>query len=286
MEQQTAPKAAIRLSKILEQFHASNPAARFPVNVEQLALGCHELFQWNDPIARVEAASIPGFEGGLFADDDRTRWMLVYNDTLSSPGRIRFTQAHELGHYILHRQRQAMFNCSEASEMRNLKNGHQQMESEADEFASYLLMPLDDLRNQLSDTISLEALRHCADRYGVSLTAAALKWLSQTTDKAMLVVSNDGYINWSSSSDAAARAGIFYRTRSMTIPVPERSLAADTTIAQEHDGRMLPATVWFEHADPGLFVREMKITSEQYDNVTTLLVFPSITNAWDPRRFG
>ncbi|WP_204264877.1 ImmA/IrrE family metallo-endopeptidase, partial [Escherichia coli] len=52
-----------------------------------------------------------------------------------------------------------------------------EIELEADTFASYLLMPLDDFKAQIDgQPFSLDLLRHCADRYGVSVTAAALKW--------------------------------------------------------------------------------------------------------------
>jgi hypothetical protein len=280
----TGPKAANRLSKVLNQFHAIHGGIRFPVDVTQLALGCHEIFNWKDPIVQVEAASITGFEGCLLSDDERSRWLLLYNDRLSSLGRIRFTQAHELGHYILHRLSQSSFECVDAADMHNLSTGQVLIEQEADEFASYLLMPLDDFRKQLTAEISFDALGHCADRYGVSLTAACLKWISQTTDKAMLVLSNDGFINWAWSSDSAAKAGIFYRTRANVIPLPEGSLAADSSVAQERIGRQVRATAWFKHADPGISVREMKISSDQFGNVLTLLIFPSITNVWPDRQ--
>ena len=51
---------------------------------------------------KVEAVDIKNFDGALFANEAKDRWMLLYNNGLKSPGRIRFTQAHELGHYILH----------------------------------------------------------------------------------------------------------------------------------------------------------------------------------------
>ena len=61
-------------------------------------------------------------------------------------------------------------------------------------------MPLNDFRNQISGEVSLDSLGHCADRYGVSLTAAILKWLSYTDEKAVVVMSRDGFMNWASAS--------------------------------------------------------------------------------------
>jgi hypothetical protein len=170
-----------------------------------------------DPITQVQAANIKGFDGALFPGDGRKEWLLLYNEAVSSPGRVRFTQAHELGHYILHRQLRESFQCSDA-DMLNWSKDDKDIEGQADLFASYLLMPLDDYRKQVTATVDLDLLGHCADRYGVSLTAAILKWLQYTDEKAVLVMSNDGFINWAWSSEPAAKAGAFFRTRNNVIP--------------------------------------------------------------------
>ena len=39
--------------------------------------------------------------------------------------------------------------------------------------------------------MDLDVLGHCAERYDVSLTAAILKWLSYTDEKAIVVMSRD-----------------------------------------------------------------------------------------------
>lgn len=80
------------------------------------------------------------FEGMLARDPgDPEVWGIAYNGTVS-PQRQRFTIAHELGHFVLHRDRQQRFNCDKES----VYSGHETMrliEREADDFASNLLMP-------------------------------------------------------------------------------------------------------------------------------------------------
>lgn len=49
-----------------------------------------------DPVVRGQAADIQGFAGGLFKTGS-AEWSILYNESLTSPGRIRFTKAHELG---------------------------------------------------------------------------------------------------------------------------------------------------------------------------------------------
>ncbi|TDV06998.1 ImmA/IrrE family metallo-endopeptidase [Paraburkholderia caballeronis] len=278
-------KEANRLSQILDTFHQIHGGTRFPVDVDALALDCASLFQLADPVVRVQAADIQGFEGGLFKTGS-AEWSILYNELLTSPGRIRFTKAHELGHYVLHRAGQDAFECS-AKDMLEWSQAEKTIESDADKFASYLLMPLHDFRVQVTGDVTLHALGACAERYGVSLTAAILKWLSYTDEKAVLVMSRDGFMDWSSASEPAFKAGAYFATRKATIEIPASSLAANERIAHEKEGVVLPATVWFPHAAPTLQVREMKISAEQYDCTLTLLVLPKGADVWPPRdRFG
>lgn len=282
-ERWTAPKAANRLSKILAHFAGEHQLDRFPVDVQALALRAHEFFHWSDPIVEVRAADIPGFEGSLHANDDKTRWLLLYNSSLRSPGRIRFTQAHELGHYILHRLGRESMSCTE-EDMVNWSKDEANLEGQADQFASYLLMPLDDYKAQVRGDITLDVFVACAKRYGVSLIAAILKWLDYTTDKAMLVYSTDGFINWACSSEYARAAGAFIKTRGTVVPLPPASLAADPTITSETKGREVAASVWFPHAERGMTVREMKIVAERLGFVLSLVLLPSSAKVWPPWR--
>lgn len=53
------------------------------------------------------------------------------------------------------------------------------IEGEANTFASYLLMPLDDFRAQIKGrAIDIDVMTELSDRYAVSLTAAIQKWMT------------------------------------------------------------------------------------------------------------
>lgn len=275
----TPQRAANRLVKLAEMFSAAHGVDRFPVEVPPLALEAARIFGWSDPITQVKAANIKGFDGALFPGDGSKEWLLLYNEAVLSPGRVRFTQAHELGHYILHRQVRESFQCSDA-DMLNWSKDDKDIEGQADLFASYLLMPLDDYRRQITATVDLDLLGHCADRYGVSLTAAILKWLQYTDEKAVLVMSNDGFINWAWSSEPAAKAGAFFRTRNSVIPVPEEAIASNADIRHDRPGTQIPASVWFPHADTDTPLREMKIHAEKYGVVLSLLHLPRSADVW------
>ena len=274
-------RAATRLTKVLETFSTVHGANRFPVDVPALARETAAIFGWKDHISRVESADIKGFDGALFPNDARTEWLLLYNGAVPSPGRIRFTQAHELGHYVLHRTLKDAFECSD-DDMLNWSQDDKDMEGQADMFASYLLMPLDDFRKQVPGAIDLDVLGHCADRYGVSLTAAALKWLQYTDEKAVIIVSSNGFMNWAWASEPASKAGAFFRTRKNVIPIPSGSLAANNDIRHERAGQAVPAKVWFPDADSRVQIREMKLQADRYESVMTLLHLPRSADVWLP----
>ena len=245
---------------------------QFPVDVRQIAIEYSQVRYKDEPIGEIVEADVgDSFEGCLAYAPNRKEWLILYNPSISPPRRVNFTLAHELGHYLVHRQLRDMFQCSQ----RNLigfggGESGRDIEQEANEFASFLLMPANDFRAQTDgNEISIDLLDHCADRYEVTLTAAALKWLDVTREKAMLVVSRDQFILWSRSSNPAFSSYIYFRSGT---PVPERSLTYHSRAEprQAMDGFNIPAGVWHPNAP----VKEYLIISDRYDMTITLLVFP------------
>ncbi len=271
---------ANRLSRLL---NISRGTERFPVDVEELARGYAQQFGHNDPIAEVIGADLPGFEGALYRTEKRggLEWTLLYNSAIEVPGRIRFTMAHELGHYILHRQNGNTFECSEA-DLLQWDSVEKRQEAEADVFASYLLMPIDDFRRSIgSDSVDLNILDACARRYGVSLTAAILKWLEFTEQRAVLVMSTEGYMLWSRSSQSALHSGAYFRTWNVTVPIPTRSLAASSeSVVREMQGIEVAACIWFPHEPEEMILREFKIVSDRYERTMSLLILPKAEPRW------
>lgn len=96
---------------------------------------------------------------------------------------------------------------------------YRQLEHEANTFAAYLLMPLDDYRRQIdsSSAVDLDAIAHCADRYEVSLIAATLRWLEYTERRSVLVVSRDEFILWARSKQGRTqnrgRSSVLHRAQ-------------------------------------------------------------------------
>ena len=175
----------------------------FPVDVKLLALEVTKQ-RFADPVGRVTPHGVAGIDGMLSKRAKKGDWCISYDEDVVVPGRINFTLAHELGHYFCHRQRQAEFRCSQGAMLDYYGEESGQMEKEANVFASYLLMPATDFRQQIDgQTVTLELLGEVADRYQTSFTATALKWLEITEEAAMLVVARDEFVCWSYPSRLA-----------------------------------------------------------------------------------
>ncbi len=282
-ESLTSFTAAAKLTHWLDALAGGGHGARFPVEVADVALWVGQELKWADPIHEVKSANIRNFEGGLFYLEDRKGWVMLYNEVIRSAGRRRFTQAHELGHYLIHRARQSTFECTQ-SDMLHWGPDLKLMESEADDFAANLLMPLNHFRlDTEGQSINFEILSVCSDKYGVSLTAAALRWIKSTAQSAVLVLSRDGFMDWSFSSDRAFKKGAFFRTKHEPLEIPASShLAASPSILHKR-GIDIAANVWFPHAHPEARLREMNVLCENYGYTLTLLSMSAGDEVWAPR---
>lgn len=257
---------AIQLTKLLDAAHRDGPD-RYPVDARSLALQYSAQRFPDAPIKRVEADDLDGFEGALLPGETRKNlWGILY-DSKQTAERARFTVAHELGHYLLHREKQPKgFWCGEDAIVRREVEG---IEKEADTFAAFLLMPLHDFRALIppDHKPTFEELGECAKRYGVSLTAAILRWLEYTNRRSILVVSNEGFARWAKASGPAFRSGKFIRTRASVFELPGASLVA--TMGADVDPTVVvrqSAGVWFDEP-----VEESCIASSRYEMELTLL---------------
>lgn len=81
----------------------------------------------------------------------------VFLNTYKSTERSRFDAAHELGHLVMHKH--------------GAPQDSRQAENEANQFASSLLMPADDVCSRIRHITALDELVHAKKRWGVSVAA-------------------------------------------------------------------------------------------------------------------
>jgi hypothetical protein len=241
----------------------------FPVKPDLIALEITKQ-KFEDPISKIHGHSVSGIEGMLKKSADGHSWYVLYDKTIEKQGRINFTLSHELGHYLLHRNQEDSFECGQSNMLDYNSPESQKREKEANIFASYLLMPIDDFKKQIDNqSINLDLISHCADRYDVSFTAAALKWIEFTDETAIVVMARDDFICWSFPSQKAKNLGIYF---SKGTPVPEDSISQlNLGSIFSNTSTLMPPGVWH----PKFESVESIIVSDKYEMAIFLVRFPS-----------
>lgn len=103
-------------------------------------------------------------------------------DKNEPPVRQRFTIAHELGHYELHKDKSDLF-VDKQFIYRSLNSGdtveRKVMEQEANYFASAILMPSNSLKKEIQkinfDLANEQSIENLADMFKVSTTAMSIR---------------------------------------------------------------------------------------------------------------
>lgn len=276
-------QAAWKLSNWIEAWGES----RFPIDVDLLATNAHTMYQREDRIAQIAPGPWRDFEGFLQRNPDNPKeWLLSYRAD-ASPERQRFTKAHELGHYVLHAQRAATFRCG-ASTIVEEDRGEADIEAQANQFASHLLMPSKHVIARILNTpITFDLVGGLAVVYGVSFQAMCIRIVEVTAERAVLVHWDNGMLlRWSRSEPAERQRLWIDRPPYEPLEPPPGTLAADPDVRQCYEGRDVPANLWFKNAPKGLMLREMKHTSDKFERVLSLLIVPSFTPEWSTTSRG
>ena len=138
-------------------------------------------------------------------------------------------------------------------------------------------MPLTHFREGLGDgAVDVFHLGDKSAQFGVSLTAAALRWVKSTSASALLILSRDGFMNWAVPSDRALKNGAYFKTKATVCEIPAASVTGSGVT--EKRGQAVAAGVWFPHADQAAILKEMTVVCDNYGNTLTLLCLSRTTD--------
>lgn len=107
--------------------------------------------------------------GKLIRDESATAGYRIVINSNDAPRRQRFTFAHELAHFMLHRD---LVDEVVDNALYRSPNLGDDMERQADRFAAQLLLPAQEVRRAYRDTKALSLL---AERFDVSDTALRIR---------------------------------------------------------------------------------------------------------------
>ncbi|MGO4214373.1 ImmA/IrrE family metallo-endopeptidase, partial [Terriglobus sp. YAF25] len=140
-----------------------------------------------------------GFDGALVRRSSGVGGRILVNRNIRESGRKRFTTAHEIGHYLLHKDSDSM-SCG-AKEIANWTNIEVNPEHEADEFASELLLPSTEIQALIgTQWPSLKLVSDLAEEFETTLTATIRKYCDVATQSCAGVWVQDSRIGWFSPS--------------------------------------------------------------------------------------
>lgn len=143
----------------------------------------------------VKEVGSDGFDGALVRRSSGVGGRILVNRDIREPGRKRFTTAHEIGHYLLHRDSDSM-SCG-AKEIANWTSLHVNPENEADEFASELLLPSDGIKALIgTQWPSLKLISDLAAEFEASLTATIRKYCDVAVQSCAAVWVQDSRVIW------------------------------------------------------------------------------------------
>jgi len=193
----------------------------------------------------------PGYTACLICNPDGTGGG-IFLAPGQEGGRRRFSIAHELGHFHIpsHRRRREEGAMCGDREMRTGASDPADVEWEANDFASELLMPTRQFRIDVANRdISTGTARELASEsfYEVSVTAAAWRMVQLSSDACALVVTVDGKIEWACRSEAMRIPGLRHGTS-----VSVNTLAGAGLRGAESETRPLEVDVdaWLEPRYP------------------------------------
>ena len=182
-------------------------------------------------------------EGRIVFGKDKA--IITISSNIEYEGKKRFVIAHELGHFEMHRNLLQVHNDTDAT-LEYFKNGHQ--ETEANEFASELLMPENLFRKEcIGKKFCPELLRYLSERFKTSITSTAYKYLELGSHPICLFYSHNNQVKYWKRPDAYPH---FINDRTKLTP-PEDSVAAEffntgKIHSREHSKQQIWKSTWFE----------------------------------------
>ncbi|SUS07210.1 conserved hypothetical protein [uncultured Defluviicoccus sp.] len=189
--------------------------------IEALADSVLSLYRLSPPVDLVKLAKDEGVElvEGDFGSDfhgrieylQDERVFAIYHPGITSeifPGRVRFTIAHELGHYFIPAHRDVLLKVLVHDSDEDFRTGSS-IEKQADRFAAALLLPGKLLKEKMGRKgfLSLAEIKAVASNCCTSLQAAAFRYTQFTTEPHLAIVSEDRKILYYFASEEAQALG-------------------------------------------------------------------------------
>lgn len=226
-------------------------------------------------IVQAKESKEPGISGFLMRVGQV--FGIQYASHIDNEGFIRFTVAHELGHYFLEGHPEYLFPRGDG--VHRSRSGFvssDPYEREADFFATALLMPPELFQTALSSAGSgFEAIKQVRWTCKTSITSTAIRFSRFTDDPVAIIVSSGGAVEYCFMSRALKDVPKIKRLRKGDL-LPPRSLTArfnrdaSNVKSGREEGAWSSLDDWFDEA-PQIEMKEDVVGLGTYGKTLTVL---------------
>lgn len=158
--------------------------------------------------------------------------------------RQRFVLAHELGHYVLHRERSTGF-IDSSKTLAEFSDNH--IETEANWFASELLLPGDLFQHHIRDAKPIMGnVRQWSDQFDVPRLSTLMQFITYSPECCAIVYSYQGQPQWFRKSKLWERSHFYIK---MNDELPKGSHSRGVFYGKEYAGapQRITAGAWLEN---------------------------------------
>lgn len=201
--------------------------------------------------------------------DDETA-VLRYNQDYKNEQLIKFSIAHELGHFILHKSKLTEF--KDSKELLTKYYSNKGIEQEADEFASELLMPTNMFIHAVESSKiqypDFNLVKYLSENFNTSITATAMKLVEYGQYCIALIASEDNKIKWF-NRDREFR--LFLKNRGSTLGSDSYAYKFFNSGEKNNNVHEVFADNWITNVSQEELIMEHTFFSDHYNYTLTII---------------
>ena len=185
------------------------------------------------------------------------------------PSRVRFSIAHELGHFYIPQHREILLKGRFHYSLEGFRHKNE-IERQADTFAAALLIPTKLLKERMGRRgfLTLAQILALAEDCRASAQATAFRYTRFTREPHLALVSENGKVLYGFASEEARIWG-FGKLRD--IPVPEGSSTRRASASNGIQEQKTEVAAWFPHRETNAELWEEAMRLGSSNRVLTLL---------------
>lgn len=259
-----------KLEKLAKDLRINAEADSLPINLEKIAA--------YDGLILQPLSVYHRFNGKIEFLPEENVFVVYHPDpsTYLYPRRLRFSIAHELGHFYIDEHREALLRGETHSSEPGFRSKNPK-ELQADEFAAALLIPgrLMDATIDKRGFMSLDEVRDVSEKCETSLYSTTIRYVKMASEACLVVLAKNGDIKSFFSSDEArytrfgkihashlpaASPGYHLAKQFGSTEIREQKHAASVWFARENE-----TTIWENctHVGDGYTISLLSIESDE-----------------------